>query len=479
MAETKIMICGAGRVVRELLKRLGESWRVVLVAKDQEELDRTAALFPHVTGAFAEDPSSPVALEQAGLKDMDYLLAAGEDDEANLASAAAGAQAGVRHVLALYNESRREPQFAELEGVVSLLASAALARQIHRYLEDPEARVIPLSLGRGAVMELEAAGLPRVVGRRAALVRGPKWRLVGLIREGRLMLPDGTTRVREEDRLVVLGQADLFSDVCSELDCTMPGFPRALGQRLLLALAPEAAARHAALVSEALYWALNARLDATTILCDESACDIQEQLDNWPAASKVTVETVAGDVWRRVRELCAGDDVGLVVGARPEPGILAGLTGGGLFSLAASLGRPLLFAGGTMPYGRILVPFNAKPRSEAALNDACDLARQMGAEVHLAMVAEPEFLRGEGRQGWLDQVRDRARQEAHAQKLDLKELVLEGNPVKEVSAVSGEFDLMVLGGSARGRGLLAPNVGEHLARRAECSVLLVAWNGEG
>ncbi len=478
MSESKIMICGAGRVVRELLKRLGESWRVVLVAKDREQLDRAAALFPHVTGSFAEDPSSPVALEQAGLAQMDYLLAAEEDDEVNLAAASAGAQAGVRHVLALYNESRREPQFAELEGVVSLLASAALAREVHRYLEDPQARVTPLSLGRGAVMEIEAGGAPQVVGRRAVMVRGPDWRLAGLVREGRLLLPEGSTRVREDDRLVILGQADLFSDICSELTCVMPGFPRALGQNLVLVLTPESAARHAGVVSEGLHWALNTRLETTTILCEEAACDIQEQLNDWPAASKVKVDTEEGGVWQRARQLCAAGDVGMVVSARPESGPLAGLTGGGLLSLAASLGRPLLFAGGTMPYSRILVPFNAKPRAEAALEAACDLARQMGAEVHLAMVAEPEFLRGAGREEWLDEVRDRARELAHAQKLDLKELMLEGNPVKEVTAVSGEFDLMVVGGSPKGRGLLTPNVGEHLARRAACSVLLVTEGGE-
>lgn len=474
MTERKIMICGAGLVVCELLKRLGDSWRVVLVAKDRQELERAAALFPHVIGAWAEDPSSRVALEQAGLGDMDYLLAASAEDEVNLACAAAGAEAEVRHVLALYSESRHEPQFAELQGVMAMLASASLAREVHRYLEDPQARVTPLALGGGAVMEVQASGVPQVVGRRASRVRGPDWRLCGLIRGGRLLLPEGMTRIGEDDRLVILGQPDLFSDICSELSCSLPGFPRVLGQSLLVVLSPEAASQAAMVISEGLHWALNTHLHSTTILCEKSACQIQEQLNQWPAASKVAVEAVEGSIWRTAREMCPQEDVGLVVAARPEPGLLSGLTGGGLLSLANSLRRPLLLAVGTMPYKRVLVPFNGRPRAESALEAACDLARQMGAEVHLAMVAEPEFFRGEGKDDWLEQTRDRARELAHAQKMDLKELALAGNPIKEIVAISGEFDLLVVGGAPKGRGFLAPNVGEHLARKSACSVLVIA-----
>lgn len=469
----KIMICGAGPVTHELLKRLGVRWEPTVVGRDPANLERAHAVYAGELTTVEGDPSSPVVLEQAGLAGQQYVAALAGEDAVNLAVAQAAREAGVTQVLAVYYQAASQARFHEL-GVEALLASAALAREVNHFLEDPDLTVTPLGMGRGAVMELEAADLPHLVGRRADSVQGEKWRLVALFRRGQLVLPQPHTRIQAEDRLLLLGPPDTYGEVCTQLECGLPGFPLSWGHTLLVVLNPKDPAEHEGLMNEALAWALNSQVQDTIILCRESQCDLQAQINEWPAACQVRIEPVAAGLVERARELCRQNEVGLVVMGKFEPTLLESLAKSALMNLAESLGTPLVLAGGTLPYQKILVPFNGRARSLAGLEVAAEVARQTGGEVSLAMVEEPEFVHGEESGPWLEQVRSLAREQAHLLKLPVKEVVLRGNPVRRIRELSADYDLLVVGGSSRGRGLLSPNVGEHLAEKAGCSVLVVA-----
>jgi trk system potassium uptake protein TrkA len=323
-------------------------------------------------------------------------------------------------------------------------------------------------------MELEAQDLPHLVGRRVDSVHGEKWRLVGLFRGQELLLPEPHTRIQSGDHLLLLGPPDTCEEVCSRLDCGLPGFPLSWGQTLLVVLNPKDPDEHEGLMNEAMAWAMDSRVNDTIVLCREGQCDLQAQINEWPAACSVRVESVPSGLLEKARELCRQGEVGLVVLGKFEPSLLESLAKSALMNLAESLGAPLVLAGGTAPYQKILVPFNGRPRSLAALEVAAEVAGQTGGEISLAMVEEPEFIHGEDSAPWLEQVRATAREQAHALKLTFQEVQLQGNPVRRISELSGEYDLMVVGGSSRGRGLLSPNVGEHLAEKARCTVLVVA-----
>ena len=469
----KMLICGAGSLTQELLKRLGELWEVSLVDGDQARLDLAAATFPNTLATVLGDPSSPVVLERAGLARQDYVLALDQDDEVNLAVGVAARQAGVKQVLAVFYQAENHPRF-EKHSIQSLLASAALARDIHRFLEDPEMRVTPLNLGRGAVMEVEAARYHHLVGRRTALVRGEGWRLAALFRRDQLLLPDQRTRVLADDRLVLVGRQDMFSQVCQELECQIQGFPRAHGQAMLLLLWPDAKVDHAALVHEGLYWVQNTVIERTMVLCRRGACRGERELAQWPATAPARLEKVEGSISERARQLSGQESIGLVMTNKFEPSFLGSLGKAPLLNLAESLGCPLLLAGGGTPCQSILVPFNAQPRAEAALEVAVDLARQVGAGITLASVEEPDFINGAQQSSWLEGVRTRARELAHLYKLDWELKEMAGNPVREIAAISDQYDLMVVGGSSQGGGLFRPNLAEHLAQKAACSVLVLA-----
>ncbi|MGA6925774.1 MAG: NAD-binding protein, partial [Desulfosarcina sp.] len=67
----KLLVCGAGRITDELLKRIGANWEVTLIDKKEARLAPFSNRFPNVVRVMTEDASSAVVLGQAGLAEQD------------------------------------------------------------------------------------------------------------------------------------------------------------------------------------------------------------------------------------------------------------------------------------------------------------------------------------------------------------------------------------------------------------------------
>lgn len=144
-------------------------------------------------------------------------------------------------------------------------------------------------------------------------------------------------------------------------------------------------------------------------------------------------------------------------------------------SLAHDISSPLLVTKGTPPYERILVPFSGTPMSELALEIAVDFANQVGGTITTAVIEQPEFLTGEDGTSWKEKTLARLNELSHVHKTTFQVVERRGNPVREVTALTEESDLLVLGSTNRDRGLFTPNVGEKLVRESQCSVLIIAF----
>jgi Trk K+ transport system NAD-binding subunit len=166
-----ILICGAGYIAQELLKRLGETWKATLVDKDESILRDLSSRFVSVVRVMGGDASSPVVLERAGLGDQDYVLALTRDDPSNLAVAAFAREKGIRNVLALVYDPDRLPDFHELE-VRTMTTATQAARRIHQYLLDPRINVFPIGEDEAEFMEVDVDANPDLEGRRIADVQG-------------------------------------------------------------------------------------------------------------------------------------------------------------------------------------------------------------------------------------------------------------------------------------------------------------------
>lgn len=134
---------------------------------------------------------------------------------------------------------------------------------------------------------------------------------------------------------------------------------------------------------------------------------------------------------------------------------------------------------------RILLATDLSGASEAATQQALELARQLGARLlAVSVIDSSASLPGEARLLRLDQ--RRAAREAAAQALvvrgraagvSVEFLVWEGEPGSSIvdAAASELADLIIVGSHGRGRvgRLLLGSVSEHVVRNAPCPVLVV------
>jgi len=467
----KVLICGAGKVARHLLSRLGERWHVTLIDKSEDKLQELIPKFQNVQKVIAADGSSPVTLDDAGVADFDYVLALTENDKVNLAICDYAGSQGVSHLLALVNEEENKKRFLKI-GARPVLGSTMLAKSIHHYLQDPRINLMSLSLGQAEIMEMDVADHFQVVGKGAASLMDEDWRLVAILRENEMFFPNSETIIEVGDRLVIVGQPDSFKALCTHLECGIPHFPIGYGPDLLLALLP--GSKHEALIKESMHLAQNTKVRSLTVLSSKEEGDFQESLGTWTQTIDIKVITVEGNVEDYLEEIGKQENYGLMVLHPFEASFFVSLAKPTLISLAHSISCPLLVARQSHPYERILVPFNATNKAELALEVAVDLAHQFAAEVAVAVVEEPEFIRGVEEEEWTESVLKRVRELSHIHKFEFEEIIKKGNPVKEVVALAKDFNLMVLGSTTREKGLFSPHVGEHMAQDVPCSVLIIA-----
>ncbi len=469
----RVLVCGGGRLARELLLRLGDGWEVSIIDPNPLVLDELAGMFPNVGKTFVADASSPVVLGNAGIDRHQYVLALTDSDAVNEAVAKFARDKGVPHVLAMAREASTARSMADL-GVEVIHSNAFLAQKIHRYLQDPRMHVTPMMLGPAAVYEVRASDHFRVLGKRAAHFSDAQSRLSGIFRQGKLIFPRQKTVIKPDDRLIILGEPDIFQRVCKLLECGNPHFPLAYGPNLLVAITDATGKNHKPLISESMYLSRNTQVKTMTVLCPQELEVVQGELGEMSQEMQIETKPAKEKISEHIRELAKDRIYGLVVVPPLERSFFSQLVKPTLMGLAHEIQCPILVAKQTVPYERILIPFSGSPQSELAFEIAVDLGRQLGSELSVGIVEVPEFLSGEEQGEGVARVTERIKELGRIHKVALNIIVRQGNPIRELVELSKEHDLMIVGSSNPDKGLISPNIGENLTRKAECSVLVVA-----
>jgi nucleotide-binding universal stress UspA family protein len=140
---------------------------------------------------------------------------------------------------------------------------------------------------------------------------------------------------------------------------------------------------------------------------------------------------------------------------------------------AARLGLPVLFSRGTHPYHRLVSPARETASGLAAARAAIDVAADGKGDITGAAIVTPLFLTGtDGRHNAL-QALTRLREEAAVQGVTVHRELRQGNPIRVLTEMAGESDLLVLAVPGRRPTLLRPGIAGHVLSRTSVSVLTV------
>ncbi len=469
----KVLIAGAGKSARELLRRLGQSWVVTLIDSDASHLERLKT-FSQVGAMIQGDASSRVVLEEAGLAGHDYVLALTNRDPVNLEVCRIAKEAGVTNLASLVNDSALIPNFNEL-GVRSICGCLLVAREMELFLESPRLFVTTIAKGTGQVMELKVTKNSKAVGRKLKDFGAKDWLVAAIHREGRLVIPHGETVIQAGDSLTIVGRSELYRTIFHLFTVEEPDFPLEFGQDILLYLDKMRPDEFLSTAQEALYLASNTRGQGIHVLADETnAPQVDAIKDKLEESVDVSVEMSLGGLEERLVQMTHNHSIGCVVlSHRPLMPIQNFLGIPTVIALAHRLACPMLVSRKTYPYKHILVPYSMTRSSAMALELAIDLAKQLEAKVDVAVVEHPLSSGGNGTREWVDQAFSQARDIGKLHHFALGERRLRGNVVKELSEITSEYDLLVLGSTTRSISLLRPHVGEQLLKKGHCSTLVV------
>jgi len=201
----KVAIAGAGNVGTFIAEDLHEAGHEVLLI--EQDPDLVARLRPTLAvNWFVADGCEVSSLHEAGLEQVDVVVAATGDDEDNLVSSLRAKQEfAVPRVVARVNHPKNEWLFNEAWGVdvsvstphllTALVEEAVSVGSLVRLLQFQDARLVEATLADGspavgtAVVDL---GVPRDAT------------IVAVIRERHVIVPRGETVLMAGDEVVVL-----------------------------------------------------------------------------------------------------------------------------------------------------------------------------------------------------------------------------------------------------------------------------------
>ena len=211
----RVIFVGAGRILYFLARQFASKGHTVtIVTNDQGE---AGALSRRIKAlVLMGDGSDPGVLEEAGARRADVVLALTARDQDNLAVCQiARRMFQVPRTVGLVNDPENEEVFRRLGVSVAFSATQIIARILEERAGFEEiASLIPVAEGKVTVSEVALRPGSPVADRELQRIEFPEGSLVGgIIREGEVIVPRGSTRLLGGDRLIVISQPDCYDQV--------------------------------------------------------------------------------------------------------------------------------------------------------------------------------------------------------------------------------------------------------------------------
>ena len=207
----KVAIAGAGNVGTYIAGDLKDAGHEVLVL--EKDRDLVARLRPALDVEwFIADACEVNSLHEAGLADVDVMVAATGDDEDNLVvSLLAKQEFAVPRVIARVNDPKNHWLFNETWGVdVSVSTPHLLTALVEEAVSVGSlVRLLQFEGGEARLVEVTLADTSPAVDRPIAELGVPRdATVVAVVREGHVVVPRGDTVLSGGDEVLVLVTTD-------------------------------------------------------------------------------------------------------------------------------------------------------------------------------------------------------------------------------------------------------------------------------
>lgn len=213
-----VLVVGGGKLVYFLSRTfLAKGYKVTVINREREECVRIARRLK-VTVVHG-DGSDPDILQEAGIETVDALLAVTPNDQDNLVICQLGTEHfHVPRTMALINDPDNEEVFQKL-GIMAVSTTNILSSLIEQKAGFEEIlNLVPIGEGKVNLTEVVLNETSPVVGRSLREIGLPEDSLITcVLREGRPIVPRGTTVLELQDRLIVMTLPENYGQVVRAL----------------------------------------------------------------------------------------------------------------------------------------------------------------------------------------------------------------------------------------------------------------------
>ncbi len=475
----RAVIVGAGASARDLVRRLGDNWEIVLIAPDEARLLEVSQIRDVET--IIGDGSSALTLRRADVANAAVVVAASASDDVNLEVARLAGDAGVEQIVGLVRSPSRTEEYENL-GVEVIVPASLSARGLEIAMEPRKVTSTTFANGKAEAVEFEITPDSPVQGKALKEIHSELWVVAAILRDGKLVVPHGTTRILTGDRVTVVGSAADFAQVVRTFAGGVSRFPLSFGQYVVVGLgSPE---ERDGVVAEAAYFVRNSNAAGLIVVhrdpgtirnvpAAQMLASVMETVTNEQLGVEVTLRPVDGDLTESIMEVAAHENVGVVAAPMPTRSLTRPYSAiPSVLNRLSPADAPILLAKGEPSFDEIVAPARRTISGDTAGRAAIDIARRAGCKVIGVAVANPVFMGSDdlmekrSATAWL-------RREASVQDVHVERHVVRGNPVKVLSQVTRSRSLLVVS-MPRGRvSRVRPGTAVWAASRGEGSVLFV------
>jgi len=440
----RAIIVGAGRVGRELARRLSGAWDIVIVDTNPSALSDVE--IPPNSQKFQGDGTSALVLKRAGAGEASVIVATTSDDEINLEAAKAGVSLGVPRAVVLL----RKPENAERaknQGAEPVLASAQLASALESQLQEGLRFCAEVGLGQGEIAEARVLPGSTSVGMSLKDLAPEKWLVAAVYRKDKLIIPHGDTVLEEGDRVLVVGEPGVIPIAVDLIRTGLPRFPRRYGARVMAVLTGRDPGSY---LEEILYLSASSQV---------------EDVDFFQA--RHGIPTLVENVKK--------GDYGILAFPPVRLGFLNRLGSRHIYQdLLDNLKVPLLVPRGSFPYKRILLPVSDSVEDKGAVEAAVDAARTLEASITVAVVTPPALIGGRREREKRKEALRAAVELASLYRVRTAETTPSGNPIRSLERLARDHDLIIVSRRpGKKNTLLSPDVVLYLTTCSPISVLVI------
>jgi trk system potassium uptake protein TrkA len=213
-----IIIIGAGDVGYHLAKAIYQDHEVVIIEKDENDLEQVIGLDVQV---IQGNGANVKVLKQAGVENSDLVVAVTNHDELNIVASMAAkllTKNGIKTIAMISNPDYINEPVTMREQIgmnIMICPELSLAYQMYQILSIPSAVDVQDFVGGMVKMiEFKVDDANMLVNRPLKEIQFPQCSMISAIfRESDVIIPGGDDIIRSNDRVVMIGKEDAIQEI--------------------------------------------------------------------------------------------------------------------------------------------------------------------------------------------------------------------------------------------------------------------------